>query len=99
MGTDPYCIPGAWAPEEALGARLAGAGKPLARWLPGQRSERHLHCRVDVVRHHGETGQGWSAHCCSDGYGRSGKKSPSSDQFVFDIDFRKIKEISGRGEW
>ena len=78
--------------------RLAGVGRPLAGWLPGHRVECLLHCRVDVVRHHGETGQGWSAHFCSDGCGRSGAKSPSSDQFVADIDFQKIKGISARGE-
>ena len=96
LGTDPYRIPGAWIPEEGAGGTLCWDWK--TRWLPGQRSEPCLHCRVDVVRHHGETGQGWSAHRCSDGYGRSGKKSPSSDQFVVDIDFWKIKNISGRGE-
>ena len=67
---------------KALGVRLAGVGRPLTSSLPGHHLEHLLHCRVDVVRHHGETGQGWSAHCCSDGYFHNDEKSPASDQFV-----------------
>ena len=78
--------------------RLAGAGRPLAGWILGHRVERLPHCRVDMVRYHDETGQGWSAQCYSDGFCRTGETSPNSDQFIPEIDFWNMKGVSGRAE-